>query len=1014
MNRRDFFKISGPMAAAPFFLNSLPLRTFATPGMLAAMDCSEVSERVLVIIQLSGGNDGINTLIPVSNYDAYANQRPKLRIPQNRIINLTGSQQEVGLHPIMRGTKEMYDKGWVNIVQAVGYERHNRSHFKSTDLWLTGGDSTPENFNLDSGWMARFMEVSYQDHLVAPASIFPDPLGIQLYGSKPSLGFHTPREHAVAINMGRQNPDRFYDLVTGVGGPLPSVFPDSEYGRELEFLSDTQRDTSRFAERISNVYNTGNNMIEYPDHRLARQLQTVSRLISGGSNTKVFLVGMGGYDTHTDQIENGDSTIGKHTNLLEELSESVKAFYDDLEALGIAERVLSVTFSEFGRKAHENDNLGTDHGTIAPMFTFGPGVEGGVIGNNVEFTDLQGGAPTNMQYDYRRIFGTLIQDWLGSNNEALSTANLEPYTPEKLPIITANSVVDPTLYHCRAGDEIPNPVSFIGEVGKKSVAQENRNTWHQVEFQRTYENPVVVLSPVSNNNTRPCVPLVRNVTGSGFEFQVAEWKYLPGNHPQEVISYMVMEAGEHVIGDGKKLIAGNMASVDHNWKAVKYSTPFDSVPVVFSQAIDFEGDAPVTSRHFGISAEGFRVRFQEEENEDKRVTKQMLSWIAIETGSSTEGYKFEAGNTGKVVNHTWYKCNFAQRYGADPVFFADMQTYGGSNAAALRYDLLSGERVDVIVQEEQSKDQEVYHIFESVGYMVFDSPGVLITYEDPLNPTPEPEVSCENTGQILWEGWHNVVGTSVAVIPVETPPDETQLLARFEAPRNLRDFYGARIRGYICPPMTGDYIFYIAADDTGELWLSTNDSPDNKQKIAEAPAWTLPGEWTKYPEKQRSQPVRLEKGSKYYVEALVKESRWMDHLAVGWLKPDDTFERPIEGKWLLPWEGTQNVVQPNQAVIGGANVNNVPPTYPGNVYADFTLNAYPKPFDREFYLAVGNPPADQAVVQVFNVSGSQALMHRSYPTYEPIRINAGEWAAGLYIVKVTVGNQVKSIKVTKR
>jgi len=775
MNRRDFFKISGPMAAAPFFLNSFPIRTFATTSMLAAMDCSSVSERVLVIIQLSGGNDGINTVIPLSNYDDYANQRPKLKIPQNRILTLGGGfpkGDEVGLHPSMQGTKAMYDNGMVNIIQAVGYERHNRSHFKSTDLYLTGGDSTPQNFNLDSGWMARFMENSYQDYLVAPASIFPDPLGIQLYGNKPSLGFHTPREHAVAINMSRQNPDKFYDLVSGVGGPLPTLFPDTEYGRELEFLASVQRDTSRYAERITNVYNDGTNMIEYPDHRLAGQLKTVARLISGGSNTKVYLVGMGGFDNHTDQIEGNDSTTGKHARLLEALSASVKAFYDDLQAMGIAERAMAVTFSEFGRKAHENDNLGTDHGTIAPVLVFGPGVNGGVIGQNPEFGDLQGGAPKNLQYDYRQIFGTLIQDWLGANNESLQDANFGPFVDQQLDLVTANSVVDPSMYHCRAGEETPTPpVEFIGEVGKEVVAQPDRATWHTVEFQREYENPVVIMSPISNNNTRPCVPLVRNVTATGFEFQVSEWAYLPGDHPEEEVSFIVLEAGEHVIGNGVKLVAGNMANVDHNWKSIQFPTVFDSVPVVLSQAIEFEGEEPAVIRQFGISNEGFRVRLQEEEKGNKRHPKQRLSWLAIETGSATDGFKFEAGSTGKVVNHNWYDVKFTQRYGAEPVFLAAMQTFAGANTCAVRYDTLSGEEVRLMVQEEQSKDEEVFHIFEDVGFLVFDSPGVIVEFKDPNNPEPKPEITCDNTGQILWEGWNNLVGSSVANIPVETPPE---------------------------------------------------------------------------------------------------------------------------------------------------------------------------------------------------------------------------------------------------
>ncbi len=1009
------------MAAAPLLLNAIPIRTFATEDMVMALDCSTISERVLVIIQMSGGNDGINTVIPLNDYDRYANLRPNIRIPRtggNRLItldNTLAAADQVGLHPIMKDIKSLYDDGWVNIVQATGYTQHNRSHFKSTDLILRGGDGQPENFNLDSGWMARFMENSYPEALSGPTAYFPDPLGIQLGDRMPSLGFHTPQEHAVAINLTGQNPSGFYSLISEIGGPPPQNIPNSEYGAEIKFIANAQLNTSQYAERITTVFDNGTNMVTYPDFDLANQLKTVARLLNGGSRTKVFLVEFGGFDTHVDQVERNNPTTGKHAERLQHFSQSVKAFMDDLRAMGIADRVLASTFSEFGRKAEQNDNLGTDHGTISPMFIFGAGVNPGVLGTNVDLTELQGGAPKNLQHDYRQVFGSLIQDWLGSDENALKAAKLDEYTGEKLALVSPNLVVDPTLYNCRVDNENPNPVEFIGEVGNMIVAQPDRDTWHTVELQRTYENPVVVMSPISFNNRKPCIPIVRNIQRNSFEFQVTQWAYLNGDHPEETVSYMVIEAGEHEIGDGLKLMAGNMANVDHNWKAIKFPGTFETTPIVLTQCIAVNGTEPAISRQFGINQNGFRVRLQEEEGADQRHERELLSWIAIEPGSQTTGFKFEAGSTGKVVNHDWYNLKFSQTYGADPVFISDMQTYGGSNTAALRYDGLLDNRVNMFVQEEQSRDQEMYHIFEDVGYLVFDSPGIIqAVATDPENPNEnQPDVSCENTGQILWEGWNNLSGVSVMQIPVDTPPEETQMLTRFEAPRNMRDYFGARVRGYICPPMTGEYIFYIAADDSGELWLSTDDDPLNKVKIAEVPAWTMPGEWTKYPDRQKSRPIRLEKGQKYYVEALMKESRWMDHLAVGWLKPDETLERPIDGKWLLPWEGTQQLNTP-EGTAAQSSLQNARLSMPSEVHREFAINCYPKPFDQEFYLAMGNPPAEQAVVQIFSVSGKQVFHQKAYNTQEPVKIDVSELASGMYIIKVTAANQVKSMKIAKR
>lgn len=453
MKRRDFFKISTPLALSPFILNGIPLHTFATPSLLRAMDCTGITERVLVLIQLRGGNDGLNTIIPIDQYNTYSTLRPTIAIPAtgaDAFTNLDNSlavEDQIGIHPSLASLQSMYDDGLMNVIQGVGYQDMNRSHFKATDLWFSGGDSTPANNNISTGWMGRFLDHTYPGLAGNPNPFMPDPLGIQLGDPKPSLGFHTEGEHATSINLSGQDPSGFFSLVSEIGGlPINNV-PDSHYGEELQYIMNTESSVSQYSERITNVFDAGSNIKQYPDLRLAAQLKTIARLIDGGSQTRVFLATIGGFDTHILQSEFGTPTVGTHANLLFEIAESIKAFHEDLDALGLGDRVMTVTLSEFGRKASENANFGTDHGSLAPMFVFGKGVNGGISGTNVDLSNL---APNDqlqgVQYDYRQVFATILQDWLGASDDALMATKFDPFISQKIPIVSPNHVVHPDCY----------------------------------------------------------------------------------------------------------------------------------------------------------------------------------------------------------------------------------------------------------------------------------------------------------------------------------------------------------------------------------------------------------------------------------------------------------------------------------------------------------------------------------------------------------------------------------------
>ncbi len=423
MKRRNFIQLTASASA----LSLLPTEVFALFKSAGMTTCPNVNAKKIVLIQLSGANDGLNTVVPLNQYDAYAALRPNIKLNNagvsNGLINLDTTlalENQVGLHPSLMGFKSLYDSGFMRVIQGVGYPSQDKSHFKSTDLWLTGGDGTQANNALDSGWIGRFLESYYSNFLTANF-----PLGIQLGSSDNSLGFHGEVEHGLSININGQDPSGFYSIVNGLGGAPPTNIPNSEYGNLLQFIIDNDSETNIYAQSISTAFNSGTNSatVTYPATSLANQLKSVARFISGGLQTKVYLVKIGGFDTHDIQVESNTTThLGTHANLLTQVSEAIKAFITDLNNQNLGDDVIAVPFSEFGRKAGENGNLGTDHGEIAPMFVFGKSINPGVSGTNINLSEAvlaNNFQVQTVQHDYRRVFGTILQDWFGASNHTL-------------------------------------------------------------------------------------------------------------------------------------------------------------------------------------------------------------------------------------------------------------------------------------------------------------------------------------------------------------------------------------------------------------------------------------------------------------------------------------------------------------------------------------------------------------------------------------------------------------------
>ncbi|MBL3657345.1 DUF1501 domain-containing protein [Fulvivirga sediminis] len=450
MKRRNFLK-SVPLAAGgAFAINSIPMHILAKENRILRAAELDDNDRVLVIIQLHGGNDGLNSVIPVNQYDLYYNLRPNIAIPAKnsarRYIPLDSTFSDesklVGLHPDMTGVKSMYDTGKINIVQGVSYPKNNGSHFRGRDIWLMGAGFDRYE---DSGWVGRYLSKQYAPEKYPddfPNANMLDPLAIEL-GSDVSLLFHQKGNIPTSVSL-PNNPEAFVEVLNGlVGfddveldprGLPPAYLKDSPYYKEMEWILGLEDKTEQYAERLLNVYNNAPaTSVPYPEtypfsapksyqrNGLSGQLQVVSRLISGGAKTKVYMVKIGGFDTHADQVESHDATMGLHAALMYHISSAMQAFQADLRARGIEDRVVTMTISEFGRRIKSNGSYGTDHGKGGPMFLFGKYVKGGVTGHNMDLT----GSPSNvdMQYDYRQIYANLLHDWLKVPKDQLGGLN---------------------------------------------------------------------------------------------------------------------------------------------------------------------------------------------------------------------------------------------------------------------------------------------------------------------------------------------------------------------------------------------------------------------------------------------------------------------------------------------------------------------------------------------------------------------------------------------------------------
>jgi len=430
--RREFLRSTVLTGALSWTVPSFLANTFSALEANAASKVTQTETgrdgSILLVLQMAGGNDGLNTVVPFAN-DHYRRARPRLGLDQKRILRINDS---LGFHQNLAGFKELYDAGELAVIQGVGYPNPNRSHFRSTEIWQTGTDAEKIE---SSGWLGRYFDNACS-------------------GCDPTIGVNIGRQmpqafaakHPVGVSLDSPQNYRFISGEKGKSGDVTSTEesyrklnePDTEMsenaggsveaiggptrhsGSVLDFLERTALDAQVSSDKIRAIANRVQTRGEYPGSQLGSSLKLVAKLIGGGLPTRIFYVSQGGYDTHTNQT-------AAHERLLRELGDSVKAFVEDMKEQGNLSRVLIMTFSEFGRRVAENASSGTDHGAAAPMFVIGSKVRAGLLG---QYPGLAPGdlfqGDLKFTVDFRSVYAAVLEDWLKTKSAPILGRQFKP------------------------------------------------------------------------------------------------------------------------------------------------------------------------------------------------------------------------------------------------------------------------------------------------------------------------------------------------------------------------------------------------------------------------------------------------------------------------------------------------------------------------------------------------------------------------------------------------------------
>jgi len=392
-SRREFLRdgtllVAMGIAAPSFLARTVPhVQATAKPSL---------EKRTLIMVQLSGGNDGLNTVIPFSD-PLYSQLRPQVGVAASDVLKLNDT---VGLHPGLSALKQVFDNGNMAVIQGVGYPNPNRSHFRSMEIWHT---ATPERFER-SGWLGRYLDdcgcgrenplTAINSGDILNRSFWTDMSLVPAIGSLATFQYQTDP---------RFNRDRSAQMQT-----LTNIYSMAGAWRPYEALiRQTTLKALAGADMLKSIASTYETPVEYPQSPFANSLKNVAQIMSADMGTRVFFTSLGGFDTHAAQANT-------HAGLMNSLGQGISAFHRDLERMGRADDAVIMTFSEFGRRAQQNGSAGTDHGTAAPLFVIGGGVWGGVYGNHPSLADLDETGDLRFHTDFRSVYATVLERWLGS------------------------------------------------------------------------------------------------------------------------------------------------------------------------------------------------------------------------------------------------------------------------------------------------------------------------------------------------------------------------------------------------------------------------------------------------------------------------------------------------------------------------------------------------------------------------------------------------------------------------
>lgn len=492
MKRRDFMRNTGVAVSAPLILNGLPVQAVNNVGLLHAI-YSLPTNRVLVVVQMAGGNDGLNMILPIDKYNELSQTgsnggRQEILIPSNlgKKFEIGGVDQYVNtkFHPAMSSLATQFSDQKLCVVQGAGYQNQSFSHFRSTDIWMSGSDPAVIE---ETGWVGRKLDKEHPNYLT---SIPSDPLALTIGSVSPNLFMGSKANMGVAIANPTAN--------GGISSQNIDTLPNTVYGYELDYIRNVAQQTNNFYTSVQAAYSAGQNLATYPNNYFANQLKTVARLLNGGIDTRFFMVSIGGFDTHDGQVDVNDHSFGNHANILKMLSDGVLAFQNDLAQLPdnqfggfLEDRVLGMTFSEFGRTIKANTTRGTDHGTSAPLMLFGQDVNPVILGKNPDILDATNNMKSDLdvQFNFRSVYASILHQWFD-----LPKTDVDFYLGQSFNDGTTlpQNILDGG-FHCnlpilKPGTSYTNPNAIAAVVGSETVMTAYPNPVHTANMNVVFES----------------------------------------------------------------------------------------------------------------------------------------------------------------------------------------------------------------------------------------------------------------------------------------------------------------------------------------------------------------------------------------------------------------------------------------------------------------------------------------------------------------------------------------------